>query len=112
MKYFERRRKAKLYRQWVELAGLPLDAIRLEAQKPGDAHRQIDSPESARPVPENLPVMPVRTDNQVATHPDVTGNMMAEINRRQPRLPLQYVLQGIFVVIFLGALVLLVVWAC
>ena len=112
MKYFERRRKAKLYRQWVERAGLPLDAILLEAQKPGGAHRQIDNPEPARPVPEKPPVLPVRADNQVATHPDVTGNMIAEINRRKTQLPILYILRGIFVVIFLGVLVLLVVWAC
>ena len=112
MKYFERRRKAKLYRQWVERAGLPPEAIRLEAQKPGDAHRQVDSPESVRPVPENPPTIHVGAANQVATHPDVTGNMMTEINKRQPRLSLLYILLGVSVVIVFAALILLVVWAC
>ena len=112
MKYFQTRRKAKLYRQWVERAGLPSDAIPLEARKSEDTHPQVGSPESARPVPESPPIFQVRTDSQVATHPDVTGNMMTEINRRQTRLLPLYVLLGVCVVVVIAVLVLLVVWSC
>ena len=112
MKYFQKRRKAKLYRQWVERAGLPSDAIPLEARKSEDTHPQVGSPESARPVPESPLIFQVRTDSQVATHPDVTGNMMTEINRRQTHLLLLYVLLGVCVLVVILVLVLLVVWSC
>ena len=112
MKYFQRRRKAKLYRQWVERAGLPPDEIPLEARKSEETQPQVGSPESARSVPESPLIFQFRTNNQVATHPDVTGNMMTEINRRQPRLLLLYVLLGICVVVVIAVLVLLVLWSC
>jgi len=112
LKYFEKRRKAKLYRQWVERAGLPSEAIRPEAQKSEDTHLSIDDREALRPAPDDFPTIHARTANQVATHPDVTGDMMAEINRRQPRLPLLYIILGISVVIVCGALAFLVVQSC
>jgi len=112
LKYFQKRRKAKLYRQWVERAGLPPNAIPFEAQKSEVAHPQVDSLESARPIPESPPTTRVTADSQVATHPDVTGNMMAEIRKRQRRLPLLYVLLGICIVVVVTVLVILVVWSC
>ena len=111
MKYFERKRKAKLYRQWVERAGLPLEDVCPENQESEDVRLPTNSPEAVRPAPDDLPTIHVGA-TQIATHPDVTGDMMAEINRRQPRLSLLYRLLGIFIVIFLVALVLLVVWFC
>ena len=110
MKYFERRRKAKLYRQWVERAGLPPEASPPETQKSENTHPPIDSPELVRPVPENPPTVYAGATSQVATHPDITGDMLAEINKRQPRLPLLYIILGISIAIVLGALILLVVW--
>jgi hypothetical protein len=112
LKYFERRRKAKLYRQWVERAGLPHEATYLETQKAKDARPQIYSPESARSVPESPPTIYLRTENQIATHPDVTGNMLAEINKRRTNLPLLYLLLGICVVVFIAVLTLFVLWSC
>ena len=112
MKYFERRKKAKLYQQWVERAGLPPDATGSEVEKSEDTHLPIDNPEAAMPIPDNFPVARAREANQVATHPDITGDMMAEINKRQPRLPLLYILLGVSIVIFLVALVLLIVSYC
>jgi len=112
LKYFERRRKAKLYRQWVERAGLPPEVSPPETRKPEDTHSPIDSPEFVRPVPENPPTIYAGATSQVTTHPDVTGDMMAEINKRQPRLPLLYILLGVSMVIFLVALVLLVALYC
>ena len=41
MNYFERKRREKLYRQWVERAGLPRDALPTEAdESTGRQHRQ------------------------------------------------------------------------
>jgi len=110
LKYFERRRKAKLYRQWVERAGLPPEVSSLETRKPEDTHSPIDNPELVRPVPESPPTIYAGATSQVTTHPDVTGDMLAEINKRQPRLPLLYILLGISIAIVLGALILLVIW--
>jgi len=110
LKYFERRKKAKLYRQWVERAGLPPENGPLETQKSEKAHSPISSPEFVRPVPENPTTVYAGATSQVATHPDVTGDMLVEINKRQPRLPLLYILLGISIAVFLGALVLLVIW--
>jgi len=99
LKYFERRRKAKLYRQWVERAGLPPEVSPPETRKPEDTHSPIDSPEFVRPVPENPPTI-------------YAGATSQEINKRQPRLPLLYILLGVSMVIFLVALVLLVALYC
>ena len=45
MKYFERKKREKLYRQWVARADLPVDAIPAESEEsPG---RQSQRPESA-----------------------------------------------------------------
>ena len=112
MKYFARRKKAKLYRQWVEQAGLPPDAIPLETQKPEDTQPQGIAPESVKPVSEDLPTIYVRAGNGVATHPDVTGDMLAEIKKIQRRIPVLYILLGVSMVIFFTALILLIVWSC
>jgi len=111
LRYF-RRSKAKLYRQWVEQAGLPPETLRPEANKPGDVTREIDYPEAVSPVPDNLPVIHIRTDNQVATHPEVTGDMMAEINKRQPRLRTLHILLGVSLVVLCVVLVLLAIHSC
>jgi len=112
LKFFDRRRKTKLYRQWVERAGLPPDAIGSEIQKSEDARLPIDNSEAVRPVPDDLPTIHVRDANQVAIHPDVTGDMMTEIDKRQPRSPLLYILLGISIVVLCGSLALLVVQSC
>jgi len=112
LKYFERRKKAKLYQQWVEQAGLPPDATGSEVEKSENTHLPIDNPEAAMPIPDNFPAIHAREANQVAIHPDVTGDMMAEINKRQPRLPLLYILLGVAVIIVLVAFVLLAMSYC
>lgn len=109
MKYFEKRRKAKLYRQWVERAGLPPEVSPPETRQPEDTHYPIDSPELARPVSENPPTVYAGATSQVTTHPDITGDMLAEINKRRPRLPLLYIILGISIAIVLGALIILVI---
>ena len=108
LKFFERRRRTKLYRQWVERAGLPPEALRPEAQPPEAASSQVDSLKPTRPLPNSYPTMPIRAANQVATHPDVTGDMLAEINKRERRLSLLYILLILSIVVFLVALALLI----
>jgi len=112
LKYFEKRRKAKLYRQWVERVGLPPEAIHLEAQKSEETNPQIDNSEAIRSIPDDFPTSHVKATNQVATHPDVAGDMMAEINKRQPRSTLLYILLGVSIVIFCGIFVILVMLSC
>ena len=112
MKYFEKRRKAKLYRQWVERAGLPPEAIHLEAQKSEETNLQIDNSEAVRSVPDDLPTIHIRATSEVATHPDVAGDMMAEINKRQPRWTLLYILLGVTIVIICVIFAILVMLSC
>jgi len=95
LKYFQRRKKEKLYRQWVERAGLPSETIHPEADKPLRVHPRPDRP-----------------DSPVATHSEVGGDMMAKIDKRQRRLPLLYVLLGVCIVILCGGLVLLITQSC
>ena len=113
MKYFEKRRKARLYRQWTEQAGLPPEeAISFETRKPRDTRSQTAGSEAIGLAPENPPAFHVGLDNQMATHPDASGGMLVEIKKRQTRLPLLYMLLGISIVIFFVVLVLFIVWAC
>jgi len=112
LKYFERRRRTKLYRQWVERAGLPPDATQSETGKSEDLQHPVGEPEDTVPANDDFPIIHIKKDNQIATHPDVAGDMMAEINRRQPHLPKLYILLGVAVIIVLVAFVLLVVSYC
>lgn len=110
MKFFDRRRKTKLYRQWVERAGLPPDAITPQPDRVEHAPAQIDegrvvSPKASGPV-QVLPSSPA------VTHAEAAGDMMAEINRRQPRLRMLYILLGVLIVILCGASVFLIVQSC
>jgi len=41
VKYFQRRRKEKLYRQWAERAGLPPEVVPDKADESEDVHAQI-----------------------------------------------------------------------
>lgn len=112
LKFFDRRRKTKLYRQWVERAGLPPEALRPEADKSKDATPEIDNHKAVILEAYKPQALHVEPDSGVATHPEVTGNMMAEIRKRQPRLRILYILLGVSMVILCGALVLLVVQSC
>lgn len=110
MKFFDRRRKTKLYRQWVERAGLPPDAITPQPDRVEHAHAQIDegravSPQASGP----LQVLP---SSPAVTHAEAAGDMMAEIDKRRPRLRMLYILLGLSMVILCGALVLLTFRAC
>ena len=111
MKYFQQRRKRKLYRQWVERSGLPPEAVPKAGEfeePPLGAHRaEGTSPETPRPQRDYI-----EPDSSVATHPEVTGDMLAEINKRQLRLPLLYMLMAAFMVMLFIGLVLLIVYAC
>jgi len=112
LKYFERRRKEKLYRQWVERAGLPLEAIPRKTDKSEDVPLPIDSPEAVSPEAGKSLRVHIKPDSGAVTHPEVTGDMMAEINKRQPHLRMLYILLGVFIVILCGGLAILVVQSC
>ncbi len=112
MKYFEKRRRAKLYRQWVEQAGLVSDTGPPEADKSKDAPFRVDSSEAVSPEDDESLRAYIEPDSGVVTHPEVTGDMMTEINRRQPRRRILYILLGVSVVIFCAGLILLIVLSC
>jgi len=110
LKFFDRRTKTKLYRQWVERAGLPPDAITPQPNGAEHAPAQIDegravSPKASGPVQ----VLP---SSSAVTHAEVAGDMMAETDKRRPRLRILYILLGLSMVILCGALVLLTVQSC
>ena len=109
-RYFQRKRREKLYRQWVERAGLPPEAVPPLTGRSQDVRPQLNNHEAVSPVPD-VTTHP-RTDNEVATHPDVTGDMMAEIGKDRPRLPLLYLLFGISLLVLCVGLILLIVHSC
>jgi len=102
LKYFRRKRKEKLYRQWVKQAGLPPEAARPEPDKSESARPQVDSAEAIRR----------RADDRIATHPEVTGDMMAEIGKDRLSLRLLYVLFGVALLILCVGLILLIAHTC
>ncbi|MFC2069111.1 hypothetical protein ACFLTP_08935 [Chloroflexota bacterium] len=112
MKYFGIKRKGKLYRQWVEHAGLPAEATPDKADKTEGIPIQIHKAEAVSSEGYEPPRVHSESDSGVVTHPDVTGDMMAEINRRQPHLPIPYILLGFSLVVLCVGLILLVVQSC
>ena len=110
MKYFERRKKAKLHKQWVERAGLPSKEVTPKPDKSDDIIAQITRPESKGSRASGpVQVMP---GSSVVTHADVTGDMMEEIDRRELRLRLPYVLLGASLVVLCVVLIVLIVLSC
>ena len=102
MKFFQRKRREKLYRQWVERAGLPPEAVRPETENSDSVHPQVDNAEAIRR----------RTDDRVVTHPEVTGDMMAEIDKYQAHRGLLYILLVVSFLILCVGLVLVIVYSC
>ena len=111
-KYFERRRKAKLYRQWVKQAGLPSRVVPPEAEKPKDVLPRVRISEAVSPETPKSPEVHLEPDSGVATHPEVSGDMMAEVTRRQRSLRLLYVLLGVSLVVLCVGLILLIMYSC
>jgi len=110
MRFWKRRREAKLYRQWVERAGLPPETVPREADKSEEVHAQTDNRKAVSPKATG-PVR-VQPGSSAVTHAEVTGDMMAEIDRRQPRSPMLYILLGASLVALFVVLILLIVSSC
>jgi len=110
LKYFERRRKAKLYRQWVERDGLPPEAVHPE--KLEDVHLQASRSEDISLETNESLTVHVEYDNRVATHPEAAGDMLTEIDRRQLRVPRLFILLGATILIVCVGLILLIVYSC
>ena len=94
----------------MERAGLPPDAITPQPDRAEHTPAQIDkgravSPKASGPV-QVLPSSPA------VTHAEAAGDMMAEIDRRRPRLRMLYILLGLSMVVLCGALVLLTFRSC
>ena len=110
LKLFDRRRKTKLYRQWVERAGLPPYAITPQPDTVEHAPAQIDEGRAVSPKVSG-PVL-VLPRSSAVTHAEATGDMMAEVDKRRPRLRMLHILLGLSIVILCGALVLLTFQSC
>jgi len=107
LKYPQRRRKRKLYKQWVERAGLPPEAVPHETDKFEGTPPEANSYEAVSHKVRRPPKAHIEPDS-IATHPEVTGDMLAEIDKRQLRLRVLYVLLGACLVILAVALILLI----
>ena len=112
MKFFQGRRKSKLQRQWEKHDGLPSEAIRPEPDKSEDVPLQFTSSDAVSPEAHEPLEIIVKPDKQVATHPDITGDMMAEIDKTQKRLPLLHILLGVSLMIFIVGIIILIVYSC
>ena len=112
MKYFQRKRKEKLYRQWMERAGLPPEAVRPETADSESIRPQVDSAEAVGTEAYKPLTVHIVPDDRVATHPEVGGDMMEEIDRRELRLRLPYVLLGASLVVLCVVLIVLIVLSC
>lgn len=92
MKYFQRKKKEKLYRQWVKEGSLPPETI----QPP------IESVEGVRP----------QVSKPVTTPPKVGGGRMREMGNNRLGRRLLYLLLGVSLVILCAGVILLVVQSC
>ena len=110
--YLRRGGKRRLYRQWVERAGLPPEAVLTEAGESEDVPPHVCSSEAVRPEARKPLRVDVEPDDGIATHPGIAGDMMAEIDNRQLRLPMLYLLLGGSALILFAGLILLVVFSC
>jgi hypothetical protein len=91
MKYFQRKRKEKLYRQWVEQAGLPPEIIHPETNKAEDIH-----PQAGKTAP---------------TYQKISDYRREEIlNKLHPYL--LYILLGVSLLVLCAGLILVIMHAC
>ncbi|MFC2008207.1 hypothetical protein ACFLT0_00745 [Chloroflexota bacterium] len=112
MKFFRIRRKGKLYRQWVKWAGLPPEATSPEADEPEESPTQVPTLEAVSLEARKPVRVLTESDSAVATHPEITGDMLAEINRREQRPLLLPVSLGASLIILCVGLILLIVVSC
>jgi len=98
LSYLQRKRRKRLYQQWVEKADLPPEAVRPEANKPLSVRlgRAGRGPKA-------------RTGDVGFALP---GDMMAKINRRELSLSLLYVFLGASALILCVGLILLIIHSC
>lgn len=103
MKYFERKRREKLYRQWVERADLPADVIPTEAEgSPGRQSRQPADSGARRHFSDLF-----RPHGETELPAAGISGILAGIDRR-----LLYGLLILFLVIFWLGVIVLFVYKC
>ena len=111
LKYLRKRSQERLYRQWVERAGLPPESVPTEEEPPESPPPPTEYAEPTEQL-EYGATPHYGRDGRVVTHPDVTGDVIQEIRQQQRRLFLLYVLLGAATVIFLVSLILILVYSC
>lgn len=92
MKYFQRKRKERLYRQWVKEGSLPPETIQ----------PQIESVEGARP----------QVSKPVTAPPEVGGRRIREMGNNRLSRRLLYILLGVSLVTLCAGVILLIVQSC
>ena len=112
MDYFKRRRRSKLYKQWVKQADLPSDWASPETGQAEDAPPQDHSPEAGDIEDDESLRIHIEPDSGVATHPEVSGDMLAEIDRRQPHPFFMYGLMAVAVLVLCVGFILLLFGSC
>jgi hypothetical protein len=106
--YPKRWRTQKLYKQWVERAGLQSEAIPAQKDKSENSPLEVINPDNVSARVRETPAGATEPDRHAADR-KVAVFMMAEINKEQLRLAILLVLLGASLVIFcLGSILLLV----
>ena len=96
----------------MKWAGLPSEAIPPEADKSEHIPHHVHGSEAASHEAYEPLRVQAEPDSGAATHPEVAGDMMAEIDKRQLRLPLLCVLLGVSIITLSVGLILLIVHSC
>ncbi len=102
MKYFERKRRERLYRQWVERAGLPADAVPPEVEEPSGHKPAAEDASSHRPFGTRF-----RPHSELKLPGAGLNSLLAGIDRR-----LLYGLLIVVLVLFWFLVIVLVVNTC
>ena len=92
MKYFQRKRKERLYKQWVKEGSLSPEA----------SHPQIESTEGVRP----------QVSKPVTARPEVGERRMGEVGGNKSSLRFLYILLGVSLVTLCAGIILLIVQSC
>ena len=112
LRFLRGERKSRLYRQWEKHADLSPEAIGHEVNKSGEGAIQSNSYGTVTPESQEPFKIHIKHEEQMATHPDIHGDMVAELDRRQLKLPILFWLITIPILILGIFVVLLIMLSC
>jgi len=102
LKYFHRKKKERLYRQWIERADLP----------PETSHTEPNQSDSVSSEANNTDIGIHIDDDPIARHHRVKGDMMTEINKYRKRPVLVYFMLTILFIFLSIIVILLIIQSC